>query len=248
MKHWKPLAAALLIPLALAACLFVPGKFVSVMTIHADRSFTYSYKGEVLAVDVAGMMGKAMGGFADAFANTSGNSSDGVDNAVPLGNDSAAGTVEDSAAEKAEKDKKYREIAAQLSKEAGYSLVEYRGDGKFYVEYAISGVLTHNFVFPYNQDTGLIFPFVAAELRGKDQVRVKAPGFAKQQEGDGSMPASDETSASLDGTFTLITDAEIVSQNQEDGAKPVAAGKSVTWRVTPTSEDAPMAVLRVRGI
>ena len=54
MKHWKALAAALMVPLVLAACLFVPGKFVSVMTIHADRSFTYSYKGEVLAVDVAG--------------------------------------------------------------------------------------------------------------------------------------------------------------------------------------------------
>ncbi len=244
MKHWKALAAALMIPLALAACLFVPGKFVSVMTIHADRSFTYSYKGEVLAVDVAGMMGKAMGGLATAFANTS----ETTENAVPIGNDSAPVTVEDTPEEKAKKDAEYRDIAAKLAKEAGYSVVEYRGAGKFYVEYAISGVLTHNFVFPYNQDVGMVFPFVAIELRGKDQVRVKAPGFAKQQEGDGSMPSSDETSASLDGTFTLITDAEIVSQNQEDGAKPVAAGKSVTWRVTPTSDDAPMAVLRVRGI
>ncbi|MES2987723.1 MAG: hypothetical protein V4808_07440 [Pseudomonadota bacterium] len=241
MKHWKGLAAALLVPLALAACLFVPGKFTSVMTIHADRSFSYSYKGEVLAVDMAGMMSKAMGGLATAFANTSETDS-------ATSNESAA-MPEDTPEQKAENDKKYRDIAAKLAKEAGYSVVEYRGDGKFYVEYAISGVLSHNFVFPYNQDTGLIFPFVAVELRGKDQVRVKAPGFAKQSDADsGGMPSAEEASASLDGTFTLITDAEIVSQNQEEGAKTSGTSKTVTWRVTPISEDAPMAVLRVKGI
>lgn len=239
MKHWKALAAVILIPLALAACLFVPGKFTSVMTVHADRSFTYSYKGEVLAVDLAGTMTKAMGGLATAFANSS-------DDAT--GNDSAPAKVEQTAEEKAEQDKKYRDVAAKLVKEAGYSVVEYRGEGKFYVEYAISGVLTHNFVFPYNQDTGMVFPFVAVELRGKDQVRVKAPGFAKQQDSEGGMPSSEDASANLDGTFTLITDAEIVSQNQEEGARTSGTSKTVTWRVTPTSEDAPMAVLRVKGI
>jgi hypothetical protein len=236
----KALAVAILVPLALAACLFVPGKFTSVMTIHADRSFTYTYKGDVIAVDLAGQMTKAMGGLAAAFANTS-------DDATA--NTTAPETSpEDTAKEKAEQDAKYRDLAAKLVMEAGYNVVEYRGDGKFYVEYAISGVLTHNFVFPYNQDTGLIFPFVAIELRGKDQVRVKAPGFAKQQGGDNSMGASEEATANLDGTFTLITDAEIVSQNQEGGAKPSAAGRTITWKVTPTLEDAPMAVLRVRGI
>ncbi|RYE03651.1 MAG: hypothetical protein EOP61_03740 [Sphingomonadales bacterium] len=239
MKHWKALAAVILVPLALAACLFVPGKFTSVMTIHADRSFTYSYKGEVLAVDLTGMMTKAVGGLASAFGNSS-------DDGAP-GNESAT-VPEDTPEEKAAADAKYRDIAAKLSKEAGYSVVEYRGEGKFYVEYAISGVLTHNFVFPYNQDTGLVFPFVAVELRGKDLVRVKAPGFAKQDESDGGMGAGEEATAHLDGTFTLITDAEIVSQNQEDGAKTSGAGKTVTWKVTPTSEQAPMAVLRVKGI
>lgn len=239
MKHWKALAAVLIVPLALAACLFVPGKFVSVMTIHADRSFTYSYKGEVLALDLSGMMGKAMGGLATALSNSSESAT---------GNESAPATLEDTPEEKAEKDKKYRDIAARLAKEAGYSVVQYRGDGKFYVEYAISGKLTHNFVFPYNQDTGLVFPFVAAELRGKDQIRIKAPGFAKQQDDDGGMPSGEEATAHLDGTFTLITNAEIVSQNQEEGATTTSAGKSITWQVTPTSNQAPMAVLRVAGM
>jgi hypothetical protein len=57
--------------------------------------------------------------------------------------------------------------------------------------------------------------------------------------GGGDMPSK------MDGTFTLTTDAEVVSQNNEDGAK-AAGGKSViAWRVTSRTEDAPMAVLRL---
>lgn len=241
MKHWKALAAALLVPLAIAACLFVPGKFQSTLTIHADRSFTYAYKGEVVAVDVAGMMGKAVGGFADALSN---------DAAAPDGEDGQPmPDLEPTPEEKAKKDAEYRDIAAKLAKEAGYRAVEYRGDGVFYVDYEISGVLTHNFTYPYNQDSGMIFPFVGVELRGDDTLRVKAPGFAKQNDSDsGGMGSSEEALARLDGTFTLATDAEIVSQNNEEGAEASGTTRTIRWKVTPTSEDAPMAVLRVKPL
>jgi hypothetical protein len=241
MKHWKALAAAILVPLAVAACLFVPGKFQSSLTIRADRSFTYAYKGEVVAVDLSGMMTKAMGGFAEALANnsTDGEGADG---------NAAMPDLEPTAEEKAKKDEEYRAVAAQLAKEAGYRTVEYRGEGIFYVDYEISGKLTHNFVFPYNQDAAMAFPFVAVELRGKDTVRLKAPGFAKQDDSAGGMGASEEATAKLDGTFTLTTDAEIVSQNNEDGARTEGAMKTVTWKVSPLTQDAPMAVLRVVGM
>ncbi|WP_025561214.1 hypothetical protein [Sphingomonas sp. UNC305MFCol5.2] len=232
MKHWKALAAALLVPLALAACLFLPGKFQSTLTIHADRSFTYAYKGEVVALDITGAMSEATSGLAD-------NTTDG-----PPAPDPAK-----KAAEKAKKEAEYRDIAVKVAKEAGYRTVEYRGDGVFYVDYEITGKLTHNFVFPYNQDAGMIFPFVAIELRGKDMVRVKAAGFAKPENKDGGMSGmGEDTNARLDGVFTLVTDAEIVSQNNEDGAKASGASKSVTWKVTPTSSDAPMAMLKVAGL
>ena len=238
MKHWKALAAVLLVPLALAACLFVPGKFQSTLTIHADRSFTYAYKGEVVAVDVGGMMTKAMGGLADAFSNEG------------AGNETAPMDLEPTPEEKAKKDAEYRDVAAKLTKEAGYRSVEYRGDGVFFVDYEISGKLTHNFVFPFNQDAAMVFPFVAVELRGKDAVRVRAPGFGKQQDGGdmGGLGASEEAMAKLDGTFTLITDAEIVSQNNEDGAQTSGTTKTISWKVSPTTQDAPMAVLRVAGL
>ena len=231
MKHWKALAAALLVPLALAACLFLPGKFQSTLTIHADRSFTYAYKGEVIALDITGAMSEASG-LAD-------NTTDGAPALDPA----------KKAAEKAKKEAEYRDIAVKVAKEAGYRSVEYRGDGIFYVDYEITGKLTHNFVFPYNQDAGMIFPFVAIELRGKDMVRVKAAGFAKPENKDGGMSGmGEDTNARLDGVFTLVTDAEIVSQNNEDGAKASGASKSVTWKVTPTSSDAPMAMLKVAGL
>lgn len=236
MKHWKAITAALLVPLALAACLFLPGKFQSTLTIHADRTFTYAYKGEVVALDIAGAMSEATAGLTD-------NATD-----ADAASDSARKATE-KAAEKAKKEAEYRDIAVKVAKEAGYRSVEYRGDGVFYVDYEISGKLTHNFVFPYNQDTGMLFPFLAVELRGKDMVRVKAPGFAKQENKGGGMSGmGDDTNARLDGTFTLITDAEIVSQNNEDGAKTSGASKTMTWKVTPTSSDAPMAMLKVAGL
>ncbi len=48
MTRWAIICA---LPLMLCSCLLVPGKFVSDLTIHADRSFVFSYKGQVIASD-----------------------------------------------------------------------------------------------------------------------------------------------------------------------------------------------------
>lgn len=245
MKHWIR-AAALLLPLMLAACLFTPGKFESTLTVHKDRSFTYTYKGEVLAIDLEGFGDLAKSSVA---ATTDAAPDDGsADNAVA--SEATEPTPEQKAAAKAKKDEEYRELAANLAKEYGYKTVEYRGDGLFYVDYSISGVLTHEFVFPYNQDAAMIFPWVTVELRGGDTLRVRAPGFAKQDMGGmgpmmGAGSSGADMPSKMEGTFTLITDAELVSQNEESGAKTVGANRVVTWRITPRTTDAPMAVLRV---
>ena len=42
------------------------------------------------------------------------------------------------------------------------------------------------------------------------------------------------------------TDAEIVSQNQEDGAQSTPQGKRIVWTITQLTSDAPAATLRVR--
>lgn len=234
MPYRRLLAAAFVLPLALAlaACLFVPGKFDSTLIVRADRSFEYSYKGEVRAIDLSATMAKAMSGMGD--------SEDGDADAKPEAEASP------SPEEVAKKDAEYREIAAKLREEAGYRSVEYRGEGVFMVDYAIRGTLTHNFVFPFNRETGMAFPWIAVELRGKDGVRVEAPAFAKA-EGDAQAMSSGNENAFLDGTLTLITDAQVVSQNGEATAAP-AGQKAFRWKVSPQTEAAPSAVLKLAGL
>ena len=242
-------AAALLLPLMLTGCLLTPGKFTSTLTVNADRSFAFTYVGEVIALD----MGKQM---ADGM-KLNGDSKD--EDAKP--SDSAflktAASIDDksdakeAAEKKAEFERKCRAIAAALQKEAGYRKAEYVGEGSFMIDYAIKGTLTHNFIYPFNIDAEAVFPFIALELRADGRVRMKAPAFAKDGGGTSSSAGmsgmGDMGPASrLDGVFTLDTDAEIVSQNNEAGAETVAGRKRVVWTVTPLTKAAPMAVLGFR--
>ena len=146
-------------------------------------------------------------------------------------------------------DAEMRAIAAALSREQGFRSVRYLGERKFAIDYAASGRLDHAFLFPFNIDAQIMLPFIAVELRGPDRVRVKAPGFAtgfdKSQGPAGLGGAGDKAAKALDGRFTLTTDAQIISQNQEDGAQDVAEGKRIVWMVTPLTSDAPMATLRL---
>jgi hypothetical protein len=267
MMHWvRPLIAALLVPLALTGCLFIPGKFESTLDIRADRSFTFTYKGEVQALDIKRLTSKAMtAALADkkkaaSEPDAGGGEDDGLPGTTPTMPDILL-----TPDEKAERDAEFRELAAQVAKEAGYRSIEYRGEGRFYVDYAISGTLTHGFAFPYNQDAQMLAPFVVIELRGKDVARIKAPGFARQDASAmssmgalGAMSAgmSDGMSkamlgfdpGAIDGSFTLTTDAEIVSQNNEDGAKAAGARRTVRWKVNSRTKEAPAASLRLRAL
>ncbi len=221
---------ALLLPFALASCVLTPGKFVSTLRIDADRHFTFTYVGEVISDDNEHL-------------------SQGPGEAV-----SADGTSESTKrptpAERAEtvraEDEKGKAIAAALAKEAGYRRVAYLGRHKYSIDYAISGTLDHTFVYPFNIDAEVLVPFLAIELRGNNTVRVSAPGYANGNDKTASVPGMVNKTSQLDGSFTLDTDAEIVSQNNEDGAVTAGARKTVTWKATPTSKDAPTAVLRFR--
>ncbi|MGH6617106.1 hypothetical protein [Sphingomonas sp.] len=255
-----------LLPLALASCVLTPGKFVSKLTINADRSFTFSYVGEVIAIDVSDEIGKGMGGAFSGDTPSGESSEPGTDDGGKVEPKPALWKVaaQDSqttdektddkvdekakaAAKKAAAETRNKAIAEALSKEAGYRKVTYLGDGKFDIDYQISGTLTHSFVFPYNVDAEAVFPFIIVEVRANNTVRLKAPAFANESSGKNmgmDMPGADQASSKLDGVFTLDTNAEIVSQNNEDGPTSTGARKTVTWKATPLSRTAPMAVLR----
>ena len=228
--------------LALSACLVTPGKFESTLDIRADRQFSFTYKGEILASDMKGL---------ESSPATPGEETE------PQPKDSAytnaaftTGQEERFDASNAHGDEtQMRGIAAALSKEKGFRSVRYMGRNRFEIDYAISGRLTHSFLFPFNSDAKIILPFVAVELRGDDRVRVKAPGYSSNF--DQSAPpmaqggSGNDAAKALDGVFTLTTAAEIISQNQEDGAQTVAQGKRILWKITPLTTEAPTATLRV---
>ena len=249
------LALVLLAPLMLVGCLLAPGKFTSTLTINADRTFTYSYQGEVYAFDVNQAMKDMPSGGGDDTKATDGVSLQkiGFDKRGRKGGGTDKNSKDDAktdAKAQAAADVKNREMAATLSKEAGFRKVTYVGDNKFLIDYQISGKLDHTYLFPYNIDAGIIIPFIAVEIRANGTARVKAPGFANDsKDSAGGMGGSDasKASAKLDGTFILDTDAEIVSQNNEEGAKVANGRKTVTWKATPLSTTAPMAVVRFAG-
>lgn len=249
IRTFGRLALALCAPFLLIGCILTPGKFTSALSIDADRSFTFTYKGEVIAVDMSEGL-KDTGSDADEASPAPDESSafrPQESRFVPVGWQS-----DDKSADspKEDRERKNRAIAEALSKEAGYRSVQYLGDGKFMVDYAVTGRLDHNFVYPYNLDAEIIFPFIAIELRANGAVRIKAPAFGNDKSsGDKSamgMGGEDKAAKLREGTFTLDTDAEIVSQNNEDGVQTVNGRKTIVWKVTPLSQAAPTAVLKMR--
>jgi hypothetical protein len=261
MNRWLALLAA---PLMLTSCLFVPAKFVSTLDIRADRSFTFTYVGEVQLMKsksepAADGPPADEGRGTDQSWDDSGNGEAHMmqiaTGARPKGKakpDETFGDAEEDAG-------KLRELATALRGEYGYRSARYIGNRKLAIDYRISGRLDHAFVFPFNPDGGIMFPFLAIELRGKDRLRVKAPGFANDESasspmgslgGMGGLGSGGEGPGSqLDGNFTLTTSAEIVSQNQEDGAQTMPDGtKTLVWQATPRTREAPMAVLKVRAL
>ena len=235
-------ASALACCLMLGACLVTPGKFESTLDIRADRQFSFTYKGEIISSDMKGLGSSGE----DLIGDDAPEKKDSALHKTAMQTGSRGSFDNRSAAGD---EAQMQAIAAALSKEKGFRSARYMGNHRFEIDYAISGRLTHNFLFPFNSDAEIVLPFVAVELRGDDRVRVKAPGYSngfdKSREPMGQSGPGEDASKALDGHFTLTTDAEIVSQNQEEGAQSVAGGKRIVWRITPLTSEAPMATLRV---
>ena len=250
-------------PLLLASCLLTPGKFTSTLDIKADRSFTFTYAGEVIFQDPAEAMaqGMAEGMAADATqpVDDEGRSAEGGDSDMDADLDADTDSPEmapptpvftpaapgpETPAKIAER----RALAETLAKEVGYRSVEYLGNNKFRVDYAISGRLDRGFMFPINLDAKALLPWVVIEVRRDNTARVSALAFGDADSNMGGMGGSGGSAPGKppierEGTFTLTTDATLVMQNNEEGMAP-GPGTKVVWRVTPTSKTVPTAVVR----
>lgn len=254
MKIVARIAMALAAPVLLTGCIVTPGKFVSNLDINADRSFAFSYSGEIYAVDLGNKFAE---GFAEGLKNDEpgedGEQGQDFDDESDTGYkeilfqqrknpDAEAGKAEN----RAEQDRKYRAMAEALAKEAGFKSARYVGEDKFIIDYAVAGTLNHGFVFPFNVDAEIVLPFIAVELRGNGTARMRAPAFANEDNSNNAMAKGLSSASKLDGVFTFTTDAEIVSQNNEDGATTVNGRQTIVWKATPISKTPPMAVVRFK--
>lgn len=153
------------------------------------------------------------------------------------------------------------ELATRLRRQEGWKRVEYRGDGLFEVEFSITSTASHDFVFPTIERFPMVNSFVLANVRQGRTVRVEAPGFAAQSGGSSfpgmmvglaAMGAASSGSENpfggiptMDGTFRIVTDGQILANNTDEGPRSTAEGQVLEWRVNKRTETAPMALIQL---
>ena len=149
-------------------------------------------------------------------------------------------------------DESNRRFAASLLKYKGWRSATYRGKGVFDVVYHFEGQATQDFAFPMIPESDLLVPFVAIRRRNDGSVLVTAPAFTGGSGPLGAralaagMPDSSEGPKSrAEGRFTVTTDAEILTNNSEDGPTISPTGKQVHWDVGPGSKKIPEMLVRL---
>ena len=243
MKRFSRLALILAAPMLLASCLLTPGKFVSALDIRKDRSFTFTYAGEVMMLDPSESMNSSTS--TDSSSDTAADEGEaGEEDGGEAKADAPPPAPAAPKPETAERIAERRGQAETLAKEAGYRSGEYLGNNKFRVDYAMSGKLDRGFVYPINTDLDAVIPWIAVEVRRDGTVRMKALAFGqKDTTSMGDAGPGADAAETREGSFTLTTDAELVMHNNEEGAA-AGPGKKVVWNVTPTSKTVPTAVIR----
>src|SRR5690606_7007229 len=155
-----------------------------------------------------------------------------------------------------------QELTERLRRQEGWRKVEYKGDGLFEVDFAIESKLSHDFAFPTFERFPMGNFFVMANLRAGNVVRIDAPAFAAQGAGNpfqGMMSgmagvvnafATDGSDAlplipEMEGTFTIVTDGEVLANNTDEGPIPGPGGKMLTWKVNKRTQSPPTALIRL---
>jgi len=278
------IGAALAAVLLLAGCLLLPGKFTSDITLRKDGAFSFAYKGDIhvlalskLAADErARKSADAEFEPATCYSDESGDERECTSDELA---EQKKTWEEDLAASKAAADEKKKsdeqmmktmlggidpsdpraaqEFAERLRRQKGWKSVVDKGDGRFEVEYAISGQLNHDFSFPTVEKLPMITPFVTMIRRADGGVRIDAPAFTSAAAGapfmgmasamadDKSEKAGGDGMPVLDGILTLTTDGEILANNTDEGPTSGPAGKTLKWGVNVRTKEAPTALVRI---
>lgn len=148
------------------------------------------------------------------------------------------------------------EFARRLQGQEGWKTVVHKGEGVFEVDYELSGRLTHDFVFPIYTGFKYIIPFVQMTRRDDGRVFIIAPAFVGAGQNDGTGMSMTAAMAGMgagtmggpsiaNGTFTLTTDAEILTNNTQDGPAKDGSKKVLSWIVGPLDNKVPEALLQL---
>lgn len=156
------------------------------------------------------------------------------------------------------------EFIARITKQKGWRSVVHKGNGLFEVDYAVSGRIDQDFTFPVIEKTQGLTPFVVAAARANGAVRIDAPAFASSGKSTfmgGSMgglipifqalgAAGDSKEAKmfanlpkLNGSFTIRTDGEILTNNTDDGPALDGAMRTLQWKINPRRDQPPEALI-----
>lgn len=277
----RTLATALLaaFSLLLTGCLVSPGRFASQLVLERDGSFAFSYEGEIFFLGLSKLA--QMGAGDESFepeACHDGEGSERECSAAELAEQRAA--WEEGAEERAAKARKEaqemarmmggidptdpqaaEELRALLLRHRGWNRVEHKGDGLFNVSYRVSGRLSHDLVFPLIEGFPTTNPFVQVILRDGNAVRVNAPGFAAQGEGNpmgqvmGGMAGLAALGAGqsgenempeipqMEGSFTIVTNGRILANNTDEGPSASGNRARLEWRIDQRTQAAPTALI-----
>ncbi|HEY0625143.1 MAG TPA: hypothetical protein VGD10_00260 [Allosphingosinicella sp.] len=149
------------------------------------------------------------------------------------------------------------EFAQRLQGYEGWKSVTHKGNGLFDIQYEVTGRLDHDFVYPVFPGVDYLIPFVQVTRRTGDKVRIAAPAFIEGNEG--SLSAATVSSAMQgmgemmkpgtlkkpEGTFTVTTDAEILTNNTNDGPAKAGTMRVLKWVVGPLDSKKPEALLQL---
>lgn len=149
------------------------------------------------------------------------------------------------------------ELAKRIERQAGFDKVTHKGNGLFDVSFRVSGRLDHDFIFPTFERLPVGNYFVFAGRRDDGAVRIDAPGFVgqpagnpmqamiggmNQGAGNGDLPPGMPVP---DGTFSIVTDGEILANNTDEGPEADARGKKLVWKIDRSSSAPPTALIAI---
>lgn len=283
--RWRTVAAATL-ALALSGCLVSPGTFQAALDLRRDGQFTFTYDGEIYLLALSQLA--AMSNTAEAggeFAEQPCYDDESLEGRACTEDEVAEqrrAWDEQAASRKADAEREAEqmkamlggidpadpaaaeELAERLRRQEGWKRVEYRGEGRFQVEFALTSRIGHDFSFPTLERFPMANSFVTANLRQGNAVRVEAPGFAPQGAGNpfqslmagmaGSLNtrlASEDSGSGMPpipevkGTFRVVTDGRILANNTDEGPQAGVGGQVLSWEINRRTQAPPMALIQL---